>query len=242
MGRPIPLLLVQGRGVSSDSLAALRESRRAQVVHFKDVASNAPAFAARSARATIVATLRDPMDELVYARTSGFSGPLVLAVQARYADLRESLMAAGVVECMALPMTTADVDRVLDLVDALPASPTAHAPLDLVLDAVDRTARRGRSFVRLSQREFALLHCLVQHATRPVATSEILEYVWGSQRRGAGTREILDVNVSQLRKKLKRIGLRDAIRTYRGFGYGLRGEAASDAASQDRQGTTSITS
>jgi DNA-binding response OmpR family regulator len=46
--------------------------------------------------------------------------------------------------------------------------------------------------------------------------------VWGSQDATTGTREIVDVNVSQLRKRLARIGLRDAIKTYRGFGYGLR--------------------
>jgi DNA-binding response OmpR family regulator len=76
--------------------------------------------------------------------------------------------------------------------------------------------------VSLSQRQFALLHCLVQNGNRPVPVKEILEHVWGSQSATSGTREIVDVNVSQLRKRLARLGLRDAIKTYRGFGYGLR--------------------
>lgn len=90
---------------------------------------------------------------------------------------------------------------------------------ELFLDEVEQSARRGAEVVRLSQRQFALLHCLVLHEDRPVCVSEILEYVWGG---GRGTREIVDVNVSQLRKRLGRIGLDNAIRTYRGFGYGLK--------------------
>lgn len=230
--RPVPLLLLQGKGVSDDEIAALRQSPRVQLLHARDVEPSAPAFSVRAVRATIVATIRDPAEELVFVRTSGFTGPLVFAVLPRYARLRNALRDADVLECVTLPMAASDLERVLDLVAALPVPPITHPPLGILLDAVDRTAHRGRSSVRLSQREFALLHCLMREGNRPVPVNEILDYVWGGQRPKGRSREIVDVYVSQLRKKLKRIGLRDAIRTYRGFGYGLRDASPGDQASE----------
>jgi two-component system OmpR family response regulator len=217
----VPLLLVQSDEVPSTAVRALRESPRVHLVHGDDERT-APAFSSRAARATIVATARDPVEELVYIRTSGFNGPLVLAIEPRFADSRDALRGAGVIECLTMPIATADLDRVLDKVEALPLPSVSHTPLGLLLDWVNHSARRGNKEVSLSQRQFALLHCLVQNGARPVPVKEILEHVWGSQAATTGTREIVDVNVSQLRKRLARIGLADAIRTYRGFGYGLR--------------------
>ena len=217
----VPLLFVQGTGVSSAAVSALRESPRVLLVH-RDDERNAPAFFSRAARATVVATARDPVDELVYVRTSGYNGPLLLAIDPRYADACDGLRGAGVLDCLMLPIAPEHLDRALDAVESLPLPPVSHPAIGLVLDWVNHSARRGDREVSLSQRQFALLHCLVQNGNRPVPVKEILEHVWGSQDATTGTREIVDVNVSQLRKRLARLGLRDAIKTYRGFGYGLR--------------------
>ena len=218
----LPLLFVQGAGVPNAAVAALRDHPRVHLVHAEEDQGAAPAFYSRAARATIVATARDPVEELVYVRTSGYSGPLLFAIEPRFAGSAPDLREAGVLECLTLPLRGDELDRALEKVDALPLPAIAHAPLGLLLDWVHHTARHGGKEVTLSQRQFALLHCLVQNGTRPVPVREILEHVWGSQEATTGTREIVDVNVSQLRKRLDRIGLRDAIKTYRGFGYGLR--------------------
>ena len=220
----IPLLLLQRQGVKADAVVALRNSPRAQVFHEQDLNSSATAFSARTARATVVATTRDPLEELVFVRTSGFVGPLVLAIHSRYAKFREQSRAAGLVGCLILPIAPEELEPLLDVVEALPLPPLVYPSLSLFLDAIDHTARHGESAVRLSQREFALLHCLVRNGDRPVPVSDIHDYVWGTQRDGDAMREIVDVNISQLRKKLSGIGLRGAIRTYRDFGYGLTDE------------------
>jgi Transcriptional regulatory protein, C terminal len=220
----IPLLLLQREGVSPDAIGALRDSTRAQIFHEHDLASSATAFSARTARATIVATARDPLEELVFVRTSGFVGPLVLAIQSKFARFCEQARDAGLLGCLILPITPQQLEPLLNAVEALPLPPLSYPRLGLFLDAIDHTARHGESAVRLSQREFALLHCLVRNGTRPVPVGDIHDYVWGGQREGDGMREIVDVNISQLRKKLSGIGLRGAIRTYRDFGYGLTDE------------------
>lgn len=224
---PVPLLLVRSAGVSDQDVAALQRWPHLQLFLAEDVGrgASAGAFSVRAGWATLVATRRDPLAELVWVRSNGFTGALVFAIDSQYMALQQELQGAGVLDCVALPITSSAVHRLRQLVEALPPPSIAHGPLDLVLDPIERTARRGKAVVSLSQREFALLHCLVRHQHRPVSVSEILDYVWGGQRGRRGTREIVDVNVSQLRKKLARLGLRDGIRTYRGFGYGLEDRA-----------------
>jgi DNA-binding response OmpR family regulator len=228
MTRPIPLLLVQGPDVPDAAVAALRDSAGVHLVHRDEREGSAPAYTARAARATIVATMRHPIEELVWVRTSGFAGPLVLAFDPRHEVTREALIDAGVADCLSLPIVDGELERVLDVIETLPLPPVSHPPLGLLLDWVNHSARRGDAVVSLTQRQFALLHCLVQNGSRAVPIKEILEHVWGTQQPGAGTRQIVDVNVSQLRKRLDRIGLGDAIRTYRGFGYGLRDDVSDE--------------
>jgi OmpR family response regulator NblR len=221
--KTVPLLLVRRGDVSDSGISELRQSPRVQLFLAEHLKSSASAFSLRTARATVVATTGDPLAELVYMRTGGFVGPLVLAAKPEHLQMRDALVSAdvGVLEMMALPLAADDLDRALNVVEALPAPGLTHESSGLLLDPTDRTARKGGAVVTLSQREFALLHCLLLHPHRPVPIHEILEYVWGSQREPAGAREIVDVNVSQLRKKLDRIGVRGIIRTYRGYGFAL---------------------
>ena len=218
----LPVLLVQRKGVPDDALTALSMSPRVQVFRAPDLHASPTAFARRSARATLVATREEPLQELVYVRTSGFTGPLILAIDPTFAELCSDVVDAGALACLTLPLAPPELDRALDTVEAQPLPPITHSGLGLFLDAIDRTARHGEAVVRLSPREFALLHCLIGNSTRPVTVQEIYDYVWGGVKGGDTMREIVHVNVSQLRKKLDKIGLKRAIRTYRSFGYGLR--------------------
>lgn len=216
-------MLVQGAGVADYAVMAVRLSPRVHLVHRDDQQGVSPTFTARAARATIVATGQDPVEELVLVRTSGFVGPLVFAIEPSHVGLRGALIEAGVLEVLTLPIVDAELDRVLDVVEALPLPADSYAPLGLLLDWEGPTASHGGKVARLTQREFALLHLLVQNGNRPVSVKEILAHVWGSQDAVSGG-DIVEGHVSQLRKKLAQIGLPDAIETYRGFGYGLAQE------------------
>ena len=95
----------------------------------------------------------------------------------------------------------------------------------LVLDPIGREVRMRDKSVKLSQREFAVLHCLAGRGGRPVSASDILSYVWGDGTGKPQTREILDVYIFNLRKKLRRLGLPNPIRTVRSYGYALGSES-----------------
>jgi two-component system alkaline phosphatase synthesis response regulator PhoP len=83
------------------------------------------------------------------------------------------------------------------------------ADFDAIAIAVDGAA------VRLTRREFELLHYLVQNKNRVVSRDRLLERVWGYERL-VETRSV-DVHVGRLRHKLRIAGRQ--IETVVGLGY-----------------------
>jgi len=99
-------------------------------------------------------------------------------------------------------------------------------PLQEILDAgpvhVDLAARRA--FVRerelqLGTTEFRLLEYMARNAGLTLSRTQILDRVWGDDF--AGSSNIVDVYVGQLRRKLRGAGVDDLIATVWGIGYRL---------------------
>ena len=74
----------------------------------------------------------------------------------------------------------------------------------------------GRS-VELSPREFALLHALASRPDTAVTKDELLRVVWGDEQ--AASRNVVEVYVGYLRRKLDAVGGGEVVRTVRGHGY-----------------------
>ncbi|MDD7938816.1 response regulator transcription factor [Actinomycetospora lutea] len=87
----------------------------------------------------------------------------------------------------------------------------------LRLDPAARSATWEGRDVELSEREFAVLYALAVH---PVLTKdELLTAVWGGG--GSASRNVVEVYVGYLRRKLAAVGAADLVRTERGRGYRL---------------------
>lgn len=85
---------------------------------------------------------------------------------------------------------------------------------------VDRAAREVRWHddpVALSPREFALLEVLAGRAGTVVTKDELLRAVWGDEQ--AATRNVVEVYVGYVRRKLDAAGAGAFVRTVRGHGY-----------------------
>jgi DNA-binding response OmpR family regulator len=91
-----------------------------------------------------------------------------------------------------------------------------HAGL-LTLDLARRQARLGSLVANLSDREFRLLHHLVEHAGEVVSRERLLSEVWGYHFDPRSN--VVEVCVRRLRKKL---GEEAPIETVRHAGYRLR--------------------
>jgi two-component system response regulator MprA len=106
-----------------------------------------------------------------------------------------------------------------------PESGVAGAPAvlrfsDLVLDTGAREARRGDRVIRLTSKEYDLLHLFMRHPRRVLPHTYILEQVWGYDFEGESN--LVPVYVGQLRQKLEAEGEARLIHTVRHAGYVLR--------------------
>ena len=91
---------------------------------------------------------------------------------------------------------------------------------DVTLDPVKRTVRRGDRRVELTQKEFALLEYLMQHAGEVLTRAMIAEHVWDFT--WERLTNVIDVYVNHLRRKLEEGGEPRLIHAVRGQGYVMR--------------------
>ncbi len=89
----------------------------------------------------------------------------------------------------------------------------------LTVDRASRTVRYDDVGVPLSPREYRLLEALASRPGTVWTKQELLTEVWGDEQ--AATRNVVEVYVGYLRRKLAAVGAGDLVRTVRGHGYQL---------------------
>jgi DNA-binding response OmpR family regulator len=92
---------------------------------------------------------------------------------------------------------------------------------DLELDLVTRHATRGGRLLDLTVREFELLEYLLRHQGNLVSREMLAHDVWKEPRRATPLDNVIDVQMTRLRKKVDADGAR-LIHTVRGVGFVLR--------------------
>ena len=95
---------------------------------------------------------------------------------------------------------------------------------DLEINAATREVRRGKREISLTAREFELLEFMARNHRRVLSRDILLSRVWDQEEFGVG-KNVVDVYVGYLRKKVDAPGERRLIQTVRGAGYALREEA-----------------
>ena len=90
---------------------------------------------------------------------------------------------------------------------------------NLVLDVSKRVVERGKKAISLTPTEFTLLQYLLKHKGEVVTRTMISENVWGYDF--DSMTNVIDVHITNLRKKIDLEGEKPLIRTLRGVGYVL---------------------
>jgi two-component system copper resistance phosphate regulon response regulator CusR len=93
---------------------------------------------------------------------------------------------------------------------------------DLELDLVTRRAVRGERLLELTGREFELLEYLLRHQGHLVSREMLAREVWKEPRRATPLDNVIDVQITRLRKKVDSDGHARLIHTVRGVGFVLR--------------------
>ena len=90
---------------------------------------------------------------------------------------------------------------------------------DLVVDSGGRTLEVGGKPVKLAATEFRVLEYLAANAGIVLSRDQILDFVWGTSF--DGSRNVVEVYVSAIRRKLRANGAADRLVTVWGVGYKL---------------------
>ncbi len=90
---------------------------------------------------------------------------------------------------------------------------------DLELDLVARRASRGERLLDLTAREFELLEYLLRHQGHLVSREMMARDVWKEPRRATPIDNVIDVQMTRLRKKVDAESADRLIHTIRGVGF-----------------------
>lgn len=162
----------------------------------------------------------DGMGVLTRIRQKGFSTPVIVLTARSSVEDRVRGLEAGADDYLVKPFS---FDELLARIRALlrrgvAASATLRVG-DLELDHVRHRVFRAGKPIDLTQREFAVLQCLMENAGHPVTRSMLFERVWSS--RDESLTNLIDVYMNYLRVKVDRDHEKKLIRTVRGVGYML---------------------
>lgn len=93
---------------------------------------------------------------------------------------------------------------------------------DLEVDLVARRVVRGDRSIELTGREFDLLEYLLRHQGHLVSREMLARDVWREPRRATPLDNVIDVQMTRLRRKVDLDGAPRLIHTVRGVGFVLR--------------------
>ncbi|MGI8310192.1 response regulator transcription factor [Saccharopolyspora sp. ASAGF58] len=95
---------------------------------------------------------------------------------------------------------------------------------ELEIDRATREVRWAGEVIALSPREYGLLVALASHPEAVVPKDDLLRMVWGEEQ--FVTRNVVEVYVGYLRRKLAAAGAGELVQTVRGQGYRVCVETA----------------
>ncbi len=158
-------------------------------------------------------------------RDEGVRTPVMMLTAKAQKDDRITGFDAGADDYLPKPF---DPDELLSRVRAMLRRGGEYHPTvlkfgDLALDAGSGRLTCGQNALRLSGREFQLLELLLRSPQAVLSAEQLMERIWGWDNEAEIN--VVWVNISNLRKKLRAIGSHVNICARRGLGYGLEVEA-----------------
>jgi two-component system response regulator PrrA len=154
-------------------------------------------------------------------RDRGVTTPVCMLSARSSVEDRVTGLAAGADDYLVKPFALTElVARLRALLRRVPPPPGARLAVGpLVVDAAARAVTVEGRPVELTRREFDLVETLARNARVVLSRERLLDLVWGYDF--AVDTNVVDVFVSQVRRKLEADGAPRMIRTVRGVGFVL---------------------
>ena len=163
----------------------------------------------------------DGIQVLERLRAEGVKTPIMMLTARGQKSDRITGFNAGADDYLPKPF---DPDELLSRVRAILRRSEAYQPTvlvygDLTLDPGSGVLDCGGKSLRLSGREFQIMELFMRAPRQVFSAERIMEKVWGWDNEAEIN--VVWVNISNLRKKLRSIGSRVSLRANRGLGYAL---------------------
>ena len=152
-------------------------------------------------------------------RAEGVNTPIMMLTAKGEKDDRIAGFNAGADDYLPKPF---DPDELISRVRAMLRRSEAYRPTvltfgDLTLDPASGVLTCGRESVRLGGREFQIMELFMRNPGQVFSAERIMEKVWGWDNEAEIN--VVWVNISNLRKKMKALGSTAALAVNRGLGY-----------------------
>ena len=163
----------------------------------------------------------DGIQVLERLRSEGVKTPIMMLTAKGQKNDRITGFNAGADDYLPKPF---DPDELLSRVRAILRRSEAYQPTllrcgDLTLDPSSGALTCGAHSVRLNGREFQVMELFMRSPRQVFSAERIMEKVWGWD--AEAEINVVWVNISNLRKRLKTVGSRVQLRANRGLGYAL---------------------
>lgn len=167
----------------------------------------------------------DSLKTLEVLRKEGVKVPVLLISALSSIDERVLGLRAGGDDYLAKPFAMVElVARLEALLRRLEDVRTTRLRAgDLEMDLIEQTVHRGGTRIDLLPREFKLLEYFLRHQGRVVTRAMLLQDVW--QYNFSIETNVVDVHISNLRKKIDARGAHSLIVNIRGAGFMLNANA-----------------
>ena len=158
-------------------------------------------------------------------RADGVATPIMMLTAKGQKDDRVTGFNAGADDYLPKPF---DPDELLSRVRAMLRRAQAYQPSvltygDVTLDPASGLLSCGSQSLRLGGREYQVMELFLRHPRQVFSAERIMEHVWGWDNEAEIN--VVWVNISNLRKKLRALGSRLTLRANRGLGYVLEEES-----------------
>ena len=165
---------------------------------------------------------KDGLAVLKTLREEGLETPVLMVTALGEVHDRVAGLDAGADDYLAKPFAVAELRaRVRSLLqrDSSSKSRLLQAG-NLSLNTVSQEVRVHDNLIELTNREYAILECLLLNKNRLLSKGMIAEHVWDFHF--SGDYNIIEVYIRRLRNKIEKAGHRRIIHTVRNGGYVIR--------------------
>ncbi|HSY56022.1 MAG TPA: response regulator transcription factor [Bradyrhizobium sp.] len=225
--RPQTILLVEDETELANEIKAELETR-GHLVRAASIAEAADAARVGDAAIMIMDRIvfgEDSLVTLEVLRKEGVKVPVLVISALATVDERVKGLKAGGDDYLTKPFAmvelVARVDALLRRLDDVRTTKLRVG--DLEMDLIEKTVHRGDTKIDLLPREFRLMEYFLRHPGRVITRAMLLEDVW--QYHFSLETNVVDVHISNLRKKIDTKGTPSLIVNIRGAGFMLTANA-----------------